>query len=94
MRTRGWPLAGRAPLAARDETVGVVVNAAVAGFDTVEDRDPAAARRAPVSPYFVPSSLANMPACEVAIDLGVHGPVLASALACASGSDALLGPAS
>jgi 3-oxoacyl-[acyl-carrier-protein] synthase II len=32
-----------------------------------------------------------MPACEVAIDLGVHGPVTASALACASGIHALLG---
>jgi 3-oxoacyl-[acyl-carrier-protein] synthase II len=31
-----------------------------------------------------------MPACEVAIDLGVHGPVSASALACASGNAALL----
>jgi 3-oxoacyl-[acyl-carrier-protein] synthase II len=31
-----------------------------------------------------------MPACEVAIDLGIHGPVLAGALACASGSAALV----
>src|SRR5919199_4905307 len=31
-----------------------------------------------------------MPACEVAIDLGAHGPVSASALACASGNAALL----
>jgi len=73
--------------------VGVVVNAAVAGFDTVE-----AATRGllaepdPVVPnsYFVPSSLTNMPACEIAIDLGLHGPVNASALACASGLYALL----
>ena len=43
-----------------------------------------------VSPYFVPSTIANMPACEVAIDLGAHGPVSASALACASGTYALL----
>ncbi|WP_300609697.1 beta-ketoacyl-ACP synthase II [Trebonia sp.] len=70
--------------------VGVVINAAVAGFDTIE----AAARRLaggqPLSPYFVPSSLANMPACEVSIDLGIHGPVHAGAYACASGSEALL----
>ena len=31
-----------------------------------------------------------MPACEVAIDVGAHGPVSASALACASGNAALL----
>lgn len=73
------------------DRVGVVINAAVAGFDTVE----AATRRitggdSQLSPYFVSSSLANMPACEVAIDLGAHGPVLASALACASGNAAFL----
>jgi 3-oxoacyl-[acyl-carrier-protein] synthase II len=71
--------------------VAVVINAAVAGFDTVE----AATRQfaggdSHLSPYFVSSSLTNMPACEVAIDLGAHGPVLASALACASGSAAFL----
>jgi 3-oxoacyl-[acyl-carrier-protein] synthase II len=43
-----------------------------------------------VSPYYVASTIPNMPACEVAIDLGVHGPVTAGALACASGTAALL----
>lgn len=71
--------------------VGVQINSAVAGFPGIEaatdqmHRDP---RR--VSPYFVSSVLPNMPACEVAIDLGAHGPVNASALACASGIHALL----
>ncbi|MGW0991792.1 beta-ketoacyl-ACP synthase II [Streptomyces sp. NPDC002523] len=72
------------------DRVAVVVNAAVAGFDTIEaatrqlvaDREP--------SSYFVPYSLANMPSCEVAIDLGVHGPVNANALACTSGLYALM----
>ncbi|MFV0136391.1 beta-ketoacyl-ACP synthase II [Streptomyces sp. HMX87] len=72
------------------DRVGVVVNAAVAGFDTIE----AATRRVVAdtepSSYFVPYSLANMASCEVAIDLGVHGPVNANALACASGLYALL----
>ncbi|WP_244871058.1 beta-ketoacyl-ACP synthase II [Catellatospora sp. IY07-71] len=72
--------------------IGVVVNAAVAGFDTVEAATRGLTAAQPVTPssYFVPSSLTNMPACEVAIDLGVHGPVNASALACASGLYALL----
>ncbi len=43
-----------------------------------------------VSPFFVASTIPNMAACEVAIDLGVHGPVNASALACATGTYALL----
>ena len=72
--------------------VGVVINAAVAGFDTVEGatRQLLAPGPTRLSPYFVASSLTNMPACEVAIDLGVHGPVTASALACASGNYAAL----
>ena len=72
--------------------VGVVVNCAVAGVpetqaavDTLRERGPQE-----VSPSYVPETIPNMPACEVAMDLGVHGPVSASALACASGNAALL----
>lgn len=74
------------------DRVGVVLNAAVAGFDTVEHATRQLLGAAPgqVGPYFVSSSLTNMPACEVAIDLDVHGPVTASALACASGVYAVL----
>lgn len=80
------------PSAVDPARVGVVVNAAVAGFDTVEAAtrqllDPGLGR---IGPHFVSSSLANMPACEIAIDLGVHGPVTAGALACASGLYAFL----
>ncbi len=74
------------------ERVGVVVNAAVAGFDTIETVTRDLLLSEPIAPsaYFVPSSLTNMPACEIAIDIGAHGPVNASALACASGLYALL----
>lgn len=74
------------------DRIGVVINAAVAGFDTVETaaRHLASGSTTPLSPYFVASSLASMPACEVAIDAGLHGPVLAGALACASGIAALV----
>jgi 3-oxoacyl-[acyl-carrier-protein] synthase II len=71
------------------DRTGVVINAAVAGFDTIEQATLTMHDRR-LSPYFVASSLTNMPACEVAIDLGVHGPVTASALACASGNYALI----
>ncbi len=77
---------------ANADRAAVVINAAVAGFDTVEatTRQLIADGDSRLSPHFVSSSLANMPACEVAIDLGVRGPVLASALACASGNAAFL----
>jgi 3-oxoacyl-[acyl-carrier-protein] synthase II len=74
------------------ERVGVVINSAVGGLPETEASVEALAAGGPraVSAYFVPSMIANMPACEVAIDLGLHGPVSASALACASGNAALL----
>jgi 3-oxoacyl-[acyl-carrier-protein] synthase II len=74
------------------ERLGVVVNCAVAGVPETQTNVEAwerAGTRA-VSPYYVPSTIPNMAACEVAIDLGAHGPVTASALACASGNAALL----
>jgi len=74
------------------DRTGVVVNTAVTGFPEiqggVESLHDRGAQR--VSPYFVSSVIPNMPACEVAMDLGVHGPVTAGALACASGVYALL----
>lgn len=74
---------------------GVVVNCAVAGMGEIEAATrqlagPEDGRPARLSPYFVSSVIPNMAACEVAIDLGVHGPVTASALACASGIYAFL----
>jgi 3-oxoacyl-[acyl-carrier-protein] synthase II len=74
------------------ERLGVVVNCAVAGVPETQTNVEAwqrAGTRA-VSAYYVPSTIPNMAACEVAIDLGAHGPVTASALACASGNAALL----
>jgi len=75
-----------------DDEVGVIVNSAVSGFAEVQNATEVfhsdGERR--MSPRFVPSALTNMPACEIAIDMGIHGPVNASALACASGNYALL----
>ena len=74
------------------EQVGVVINSAVGGLPETETSVEQLHARGPrsVSAYYVPSMISNMPACEVAIDLGLHGPVTASALACASGNAALL----
>ncbi len=74
------------------DEIGVVINTAVAGVPETEANVRALLGAGPrsVSPFYVPSTIPNMPACEVAIDLGVHGPVTAGALACASGNAALL----
>ena len=74
------------------DRAAVVVNSACAGTPETERNIRALIERGPrdVSPFYVPSTILNMAACEVAIDLGIHGPVNASALACASGTAALL----
>jgi 3-oxoacyl-[acyl-carrier-protein] synthase II len=77
------------PLADR---AAVIINNAVAGWPEDDRNQRLLLEHGPshVSPYYIPSTIPNMAACEVAIDLGVHGPVNASALACASGTAALL----
>jgi 3-oxoacyl-[acyl-carrier-protein] synthase II len=77
---------------AESDRVGVLIYSAVAGVPETERniRRLVADGVGAVSPYYVPSTILNMAACEVAIDLGAHGPVSASALACASGTAALL----
>jgi 3-oxoacyl-[acyl-carrier-protein] synthase II len=79
-------------LAGDTERIGVIVNTAVAGVPETQTAVEALVAEGPraVSPFYVPTTIPNMPACEVAIDLGIHGPVSASALACASGNAALL----
>jgi 3-oxoacyl-[acyl-carrier-protein] synthase II len=74
------------------ERTAVIVNSACAGTPETERNVRNLVTKGPkdVSPYYVPSTILNMAACEVAIDLGAHGPVNASALACASGTAALL----
>jgi 3-oxoacyl-[acyl-carrier-protein] synthase II len=72
--------------------VAVCVNTAVSGIAPTDDAVAALLANGPgaVSPFFVPGMIPSVPACEVAIDLGVHGPVTAGALACASGTAAIL----
>ena len=74
------------------ERVGVIVNTALGGIPETQANVESLMRNGVrgVSPYYVPEMIPNMAACEVAIDLGLHGPVTSSALACASGNAALL----
>jgi 3-oxoacyl-[acyl-carrier-protein] synthase II len=83
--------AGLDTTAAPDRTA-VIVNSACAGTPETERNIRNLVTKGPkdVSPYYVASTILNMAACEVAIDLKTHGPVNASALACASGTAALL----
>jgi 3-oxoacyl-[acyl-carrier-protein] synthase II len=79
-------------VAAVADRTGVLINSAIGGLPETEHNvlgmDAHGMRE--ISPYWVPSMIPNMAACEVAIDQGAHGPVSASALACASGTYAVL----
>ena len=74
------------------ERAGVTFGCAVAGTPETERNVQALFEDGPkaVSPFYVASTIPNMAACEIAIDLGLHGPVNASALACATGTYALM----
>lgn len=74
------------------DRTGVVINSAVSGWPEIEFNVLRMRDHGPreLSPFLISTAIPNMPACEVAIDLGAHGPVNASALACASGTYALL----
>lgn len=78
--------------AAESERTGVVINSAVTGWPEIEANITGMIEHGPreLSPFLISTAIPNMPACEVAMDLGIHGPVNASALACASGTYALL----
>ncbi len=79
-------------VAASSDRVGVAVGCAVAGTPETEANVRGLIEEGPraVSPFYVASTILNMAACEVAIDLGAHGPVTASALACATGTYSVL----
>ena len=74
------------------ERVGVMLNTGGGGMGDVEPETRTLIRRGPgrISPFFIPRMMPNAPACLVSLEVGARGPVLASALACASGIHALL----
>ncbi len=71
--------------------VGVVVGSGIGGINTVFEQYDVMRARGPrrVSPFTVPSMLANSASGQVAISLGARGPNLVPVLACATGNAAL-----
>jgi 3-oxoacyl-[acyl-carrier-protein] synthase II len=68
------------------ERVASVVNTGGGGVTTISSETQAMARRGAdrVSPFFVPIMASNMASCQVSIELGLQGPAITSAAACAS----------
>ena len=73
------------------EDVGVLVASGVGGLEVLERAVLALHNQSPrrVSPFTVPSMIADMPAGMIAIDCGAKGPNFAVVSACASGAHAI-----
>ena len=73
------------------DRVGVYIGSGMGGLDVLEEeilklRDKGPGR---VSPFFIPTVIANMAAGNVAIQLGARGPNMCHVTACASGAHAI-----
>lgn len=77
---------------AESENVAVVINTGGGGIGEMETARDILLNKGPnrVGPFVVPNTMANAPACMVAIQLGARGPVIASTSACASGNQAFI----
>ena len=71
--------------------VGVIVGSGIGGVSTMFEQYDVMRTRGPrrVSPFTVPSMLANSASGQVAISLGARGPNLVPVLACATGNAAI-----
>ncbi|MEM7671855.1 MAG: beta-ketoacyl-ACP synthase II [Verrucomicrobiota bacterium] len=70
---------------------GVLIGSGIGGMETIENQSFALFQGGPrkVSPFMIPSLIANMATGVVAIDLGARGPNFSVVSACATGSHAL-----
>ena len=69
------------------ERVGVFVSSGIGGLKTIQEQ--CRKEHGRISPMFIPMSIANMPAGNVAIDLGLKGESIAIVSACASSTHAI-----
>ena len=73
------------------ERVGVFVSTGIGGLKTIQEQCEVNCTKGNnrVSPMFIPMSIANMPAGNVAIDLGLKGESISIVTACASSTHAI-----
>ena len=73
------------------ERTGVIVGSGIGGMETIEKQMTTLIERGPrrVSPFMIPSLIANIAGGIIAIDIGANGPNFSPVSACASGSHAI-----
>jgi 3-oxoacyl-[acyl-carrier-protein] synthase II len=71
--------------------IGVCVGSGIGGMQTYVDQAEKFFEKGPsrISPFFIPMEIANMPAAQIAITLGVKGPNTAIVTACATGTNCI-----
>ena len=76
---------------ANRERIGVCVGSGIGGIGTIEEQCNVLAKDGlrRVSPFFVPSSIINMVAGHISIDLGITGPNLATVSACTTAAHSI-----
>ena len=76
---------------AEAENIGVIVSSGIGGLPTIEEQHSRGEEKGmeKVSPYFVPMSIANMAAAQVAIRFGLQGMCSCPTTACAGGTNAI-----
>ena len=72
------------------DRTGVIVGSGIGGMETIEKQMTTLIERgSKVSPFMIPSLIANIAGGIIAVDLGATGPNFSTVSACASGSHAL-----
>ncbi len=71
--------------------IGCVIGSAAGDYNNIEDQFVRFQKKGPgsVNPFSVPKIIPNMPPCNTAMVLGLHGPNMGTAAACATGSFAI-----
>ena len=71
--------------------IGIYISSGIGGFDTIETQCNTCNEKgnSRVSPMFIPMGICNMPAGNVAIDLGLKGSSFAIVTACASSTHSI-----
>lgn len=73
------------------DRIGIFVSSGIGGLNTIEEQGIVLAEKGNkrISPMFIPMGIVNMPAGNIAIDLGVKGESISIVTACASSTHAI-----